>query len=98
MFNKEKFKSEATPVTLAVFSVRDLKAAQYGQPFALANRAVAVRTFTSWCQDTSSFFAKYPHDFELFQVGEFDQTTGRLLTYDTPDYVCRASELVALAS
>lgn len=86
------------PVTLKMFSVRDLKAGLYGQPFALANRAVAMRTFQSWVADPNSFFAKYPHDFELFEVGTFEQTTGLFTASPMPDYVGRAAELVASAS
>lgn len=85
-------------VTLTMFSVRDLKAGTYGQPFALANRAVAMRTFSSWVADPNSFFARYPHDFELFEVGSFDQLTGLLKPLDIPDYVGRASELISSAS
>jgi hypothetical protein len=79
---------------LEVFSVRDLKAGTYGQPFALSSRGVAIRTFTSWVSDPNSFFSKFPHDFELFHVGHFDSDHGRLIPLDVPDYVARASELV----
>lgn len=82
---------------LKMYSVRDIKAALYGQPFALANRNVAIRTFTSWCADPSSFFSKYPGDFQLFEVGEFDQNTG-IFTPAQPDYLVSATDVVPLAS
>lgn len=83
---------------LRIFTVRDLKAATYGQPFALANRNVAMRTFQTWVANPDSFFAKFPHDFELFEIGAFDQATGLLIPFEMPDYVGRASELVASGS
>lgn len=94
-------KFEDTPVsavTISMFAVRDLKAGTYGQPFALSNRQVAMRTFTTWVSNPESFFSKFPHDFELYQVGNFDQVSGRLITFDLPDYVCRASDLVGSAT
>lgn len=91
-------KVETSPVLLALFSVRDLKAGTYGQPFALANRQVAMRTFSTWVLNPESFFSKFPHDFELFEVGSFDQLTGEFYSLDTPDYVCRASDLVGSAT
>lgn len=84
--------------TLKMFTVRDLKAGTYGQPFALPNRQVAMRTFSTWVANPESFFAKFPHDFELFEVGEFDQVTGLFSSLSMPDYVGRASELVSSVS
>lgn len=80
--------------TLKLFSVRDLKAATYGQLISLPNRAVAMRTFQEWTRNPDSFFAKYPNDFELFELGELDQVTGRITVYETPDYVVRAADLL----
>lgn len=83
---------------LKIFSLRDLKAGSYGQPFALANRAVAMRNLQDWSRNPESFIARYPSDFELYEVGEFDPATGTLLPNNMPDYVGRASDLVASAS
>lgn len=84
--------------TLKLFSVRDLKAATYGQIVSLPNRHVAIRTFQEWTRNPESFFAKYPADFELYELGELDQITGRLTTYETPDYIIRASDLASSVS
>lgn len=84
--------------TLKIFSIRDLKAGQYGQPFAFQNRGVAMRTFSNWCANPESFFSKFPSDFELFELGEFDLITGKYTELPTPDYVGRASDLVPSAS
>lgn len=85
-------------LNLKCFSVYDRKAGTYGQPFALATRGVAMRTFESWVTDPNSFFAKFPDDFELFEVGEFDTISGELRSIK-PDFVIRASDVrSALAS
>lgn len=83
---------------LQLFSVYDKKGGTYGQPFALPTRGVAMRTFTSWVGDPNSFFAKFPSDFELYQVGEFDQTSGEVRSLVKPDYVGRADDLKNVAS
>lgn len=85
-------------VTIRMFSIRDIKAGTYGQPFALSNRNVAMRTFSTWVSNPESFFSKFPHDFELFELGSFDQLTGLFVSLPMPDYVARASDLVASAS
>lgn len=83
---------------LKLFSIRDLKAGSYGQPFVMPNRQVAMRTFQTWTQNPESFFSKFPHDFELFEIGQMDAVTSILTSLSTPDYVCRASDLVPSAT
>lgn len=82
---------------LKLFTVRDNKAGTYGQPFALANRNVALRTLSGWVRNPESFISQYPDDFELFEVGDFDQMSGKLIPLPVPDYVGRASELLPQA-
>lgn len=83
---------------LKIFSVYDRKAGTYGQPFALQSRGVALRTFQSWVQDPNSFFAKFPDDFELYEIGVFHQVSGEIVPFK-PDFVGRASDIkIALAS
>jgi len=85
-------------LNLKLFSVYDRKAGTYGQVFSLQTRGVAMRTFQTWVQDPNSFFAKFPDDFELYEIGEFDVQTGDMISIK-PDFVVRASDCkVALAS
>ncbi len=61
-----------------IFSIRDSKAAAYLQPFLAQNAAVAVRLIADTAMDQGSLLYKHPSDFELFQIGHFDQNTGAI--------------------
>lgn len=81
--------------SLTLFSIFDNKAGTYGIPFAMVNRAVALRGFQQMANNPQSSIAQWPADHELYEVGAFDQITGELTRLDRPDYVGRASELVS---
>lgn len=86
------------PNVLHLFAIRDLKAGTYGQPFAVASRGVATRIFQDMTKNPESFVSRYPADFQLFEIGGFDQDNGVLVPLQMPDYVVCASDLVTSAS
>lgn len=57
-----------------IFTVYDSKAEFYGQPFFAATRGIAIRMFTELANDGSSSVGKYPADFTLFEIGEYDDS------------------------
>lgn len=60
---------------LKIFSVYDNKAAAFLPPFFMSNTAVAQRAFSDAVSDPSHAFAKNPTDYNLFEVGSFDDLT-----------------------
>lgn len=63
-----------------VFTVYDSKAEVYMSPFLFQNKGEAIRAFTESLKDTSNpnnMMAKYPQDFTLFQVAEYDNETAK---------------------
>jgi len=58
------------------YSLFDVKAAVYGVPFFMHTRGLAIRAFTDLVNDPKSTPYKYPADFTLFEVGEFDDVNG----------------------
>lgn len=78
---------------LLVFSVRDLKASAYMQPFFMQKIGQAMRAFGDTVQDGKSVLGKHPEDFELFKIGEFDDESGELKTMK-PEYIARAGDFV----
>lgn len=65
-----------------VFSVFDAKSAAFGVPFTDQSEASATRNFGDAVKDGSNpnnMWHKHPEDFSLFQVGEFDMSSGELL-------------------
>lgn len=64
-----------------VFSVYDVKAGFYGQPFFSPNSDTAKRSFSDACRDEKSMVYKHPNDFVLFEVGEFDDLVGEISSF-----------------
>lgn len=61
---------------LKMFVVRDSKSESYAPPFCMRTRGEAVRAWETSCNDGESMMSKYPTDFSLLEIGEFDELTG----------------------
>jgi hypothetical protein len=55
-----------------LFSVYDSKARAYGNPFVAPRQEMAVRDFTQAVRDPSTQLNKFPEDFTLVEIGQFD--------------------------
>jgi len=62
----------------SVYSVYDVKAEAYSPLFMQAHDAAAVRAFGELLSDRQSLAAKYPEDYELHVVGEFEECPATL--------------------
>lgn len=80
-------------MNLEMYSVFDVKAQAFGTPFAMQNDALAVRAFAEHCQNEEEMFFKYPEDFQLYRVGNFNQRTGETEGYK-PELITTAIEQV----
>lgn len=64
---------------LKAFSIRDIKGAVYTPPFYKSTHGEAERDFRSLVNDDKTTINKYAEDFQLYYVGEYDQTSGSLI-------------------
>jgi len=69
---------------LKVFTVFDIKAEAYLQPFFMTATGSAIRAFTELVNDKGHNFGKHPSDFTLFQLAEFDDATGEFFPLKVP--------------
>ena len=71
---------------MVICSIRDSAADAFGRPFYVPSVGVAIRSFTDEVNRPSEDNQIYPHpeDFDLFELGEFDDTTGRFVLLDVP--------------
>lgn len=60
------------------FSLFDLKADLYMPPFYAGQLGQAVRSVIEAAADTRTTLGRYPQDFSLMELGEFDDVTGQL--------------------
>lgn len=59
-----------------VFSIYDEKSKAFLRPFLLSEVGQAIRAIHDCLTDPQHDFAKHPSDYTLFQLGEFDDSTG----------------------
>lgn len=69
---------------MRIYSIYDAKAECFMQPFYTLTAGQAERSFTEACNDPSTVFCKYPDDFTLFELGSFDDATGKFTLKETP--------------
>jgi len=79
---------------LKAYSIRDAKAEVFNPPFYKNTHGEAERDFVRITQDEKSTVCKFPEDFDLYHVGEFDDRTGKFNPLDTPTHIIKAIQLV----
>lgn len=72
---------------LKMFSIRDSKGGYFHRPFYKSNEAEAERDFATGCNDPKSTMFLYPEDFDLYEVGNYDEITGTGQFLDTPKHL-----------
>lgn len=76
-----------------VFSVYDIKAECYLPVFTYPAVGQAIRQFTDICNDENHPIGKHRGDFRLYRIGEFDDSTGDIVTA-IPTVLCTGDEVV----
>lgn len=79
---------------MKLFALFDDKLGQFNNPFVQPSRGAAQRAFQDEVNkaDDRNFLNKYPEDYSLYQLGDFDEFTGEFVVAK-PDLVCRASDV-----
>lgn len=75
-----------------VFSLYDSKAKNFGPPFYMQTRGMAVRALSDLVQDNNSMVARHPEDFVLYQVGEYDDATAEFINKNPHELISMASD------
>ena len=78
---------------MRIFTVYDTKAAIYGQPFYAVTDGIALRMFSDAVNNSAPDNAlnRYPEDFTLYYIGEFDDATGSVTGNLTPMFVANGT-------
>lgn len=76
---------------MRIFTIRDNSAEAFNRPFTSLTKATAMREIALGLEKDSPMDA-FASDFSLYQIGEFDPTTGRITAAD-PSRICDISEL-----
>lgn len=81
-------------MNVEIFSVYDLAAKRYMDPFCAPTMEFAIRGFREACETPDHQFRKFHEDYVLYRVGEFDAELG-LLTGQTATKIAMASSFVS---
>lgn len=73
-----------------IYSVFDVKAANYAVPFFLQRDAIAHRAFTDLVNDPRTSINKHPGDYSLFKVGIYDDNSSEI-TSCKPELIVQAA-------
>lgn len=80
------------------FAVYDKKAQGFGNVFPSHTLGSAERSLRESVTNKDSPHSKYPDDYNLFHMFDFDDESGLIVeTFEPPQLVCEASALVSRA-
>lgn len=65
------------------FVVFDCKSEAYSTPFFARATGEAIRGFTDQVNNPQDPVSKHASDFTLFEIGEYDEHTGEVKSYET---------------
>lgn len=79
---------------LKAFALRDSKGEIFHTPWFQKTHGEAERSLKELIKDEKSMVNKYPEDYDLYHLGEYDDQTGKFQALDTPQHVIKAIALV----
>ncbi|MEM2002680.1 MAG: hypothetical protein QXT77_08560 [Candidatus Methanomethylicaceae archaeon] len=82
-------------MVLKIYSIRDSKTEVFNVPFFNKTHGEAERNFRELVNDEKSRLSKYPEDFDLYYLGEYDDNTGNAKILDTPQHMIKAVQCKA---
>lgn len=94
--NQQELKAAAENYksNLKLYSLRDRKQNTFKAPATSANIAVLTRDLTEVINNNAeSPLSKHSEDYELYEIGEFDEITGKITPSEHPDFILTLSEL-----
>ena len=80
---------------LKIFSIYDVKAEAFNTPFFMHTNGQAIRGFTTEASNLESLIGKYPEDYSLFELGEFDDSNASITLLTAPKSLGTALEYVS---
>lgn len=78
---------------IGVFSLHDVKANIFAQPFYSANPDTAKRAFANALMEGKGDMVKFPEDFNLWHLGWFDDDAGTFEEFQ-PEQLATAAQIL----
>lgn len=80
---------------MLLFSIFDKKASAFGSVMMAPNDGLMCRTIEENVSGSGHTLARFPEDFDLYELGSFDDSTGRLVAADQPRFVCNLAVVLS---
>lgn len=77
------------------YSIRDQVAGIFHAPQYAHTPGAAERDFKEIVNDKNTMIAKHPEGYDLYHIGEYDNSTGKFTSLETPQFVVKAVQLVS---
>lgn len=76
-----------------LYAIHDSKVGAYMPPMAFRSNGEAIRSFLQMADDPQGIVGKFPHDFTLMKLGEWDERLGKITAAESKDNLGSAAEL-----
>lgn len=77
-----------------IVAIRDRAADAYGVPAFVASIGAATRSFGDECNNKESALGQHPEDYDLYLLGEYDDSVGVFLTEGPPRMIAVGKDMV----
>lgn len=75
-----------------LYALRDIKTGAFDRPVMVSVQIEIERMLVEVVNDPRNQLAKYPEDFELYYLGEYDKQCGRLIQDEPPRFLATLSD------
>jgi hypothetical protein len=69
------------------YAVRDSKVGAYSAPQVMRSDGEALRAFADAVNDKQSPMGKYPEDYSMWRIGDYDEETGIISALSVPECI-----------
>jgi len=77
----------------SVCAVKDRAVDAFNRPLYVPTIGVAIRSFTDECNKTDSELHIHPEDYDLYEIGTWDDQTAIYISLEAPRVIARAQDI-----
>jgi len=79
---------------MKMYAVYDSKAEVHSAPFVVRTKGEAIRSFQEAANNKESHIGKYPEDYALFEIAEWNDENGVVTPHKAPIHIGGAREFL----
>lgn len=83
-------------MTQELFAIYDNKASFFMTPWPCRNVGIARREFGAACSNAESAMGKFPADYVLYQIGEYNDNDAVVKSLTPPVRICDGAEILQI--